>query len=191
MINWWGYNLMLLDLNMMEDSIYKLIEKEDHELNYIWSTQIIFHWRWWLGVVLLILPWVVWAKIRDKNDTVRQLFVVLVVIIITSTIDNIGVYYDSWYYLHRVIPACYTGYVWDYSLFPIGIILSLQFNPKLNIYIKAVIFALICAFIGEPFFVWIGMYHLVNWKYWYSFIVYVPLYLLFFHIYKSKIFYKY
>ena len=180
---------MLLDLNMMEDSIYKMIESEDHELNHIWITQI-FQWRWWLGVVLLILPWVVWAFIRDKKDTVRQLFVALVVMLITSTMDNIGVYYSCWYYLHKVFPAGYIGFAWDYALFPIGVILTLQFNPKLNIYIKAVIFGLICAFIGEPFFVWIGMYHLVHWKYWYSFIIYVPLYLLFFCIYKSRLFDK-
>jgi len=46
---------MLMDLNTMEDSIYKIIGNENHKLNYIWNTQIVFHWRWWLGITLLIL----------------------------------------------------------------------------------------------------------------------------------------
>jgi len=179
---------MLLDLNMMEDSIYKIIGNKHHELNYIWNSQIVYNWHWWLSISLLVLPWVIWAKIRDKKDTVRQLFVILFVIIITSTMDNIGAYYGCWYYMYKVIPPCYIGFVFDYSLFPIGIILTLQFNLKLNIYIKTVIFSLICAFIGEPFFIWIGMYHCVCWKCWYSSIIYIPLYLLFYHIYTSKLF---
>jgi len=181
---------MLMDLNTIDDSIYKIIGNENHKLNNIWNTQIVFHWRWWLGITLLILPWVIWAKIRDKKDTIRQLFIILIVIIITSTMDDIGVYYNCWYYIHRIIPACYIGYAWDYSLFPIGIILTLQFNPKLNIYIKTLIFSILCAFIFEPFFVWIGMYHLMYWKYWYSFVIYIPLYFLFYHVYKSKLFDK-
>lgn len=170
------------------DKIYNMIETVNYKLFHIWITQIIFSWRWWLAVTLSILPWIVWLKIRDKRDTVRLLFVGLVVMLVTNIMDNIGLSYNLWHYDSIVTPLPNLGLPWDYSLFPVGIMIIIQFCPKINAYIKSAGFAFVTAFIYEPFFVWIAMYHQTNWKYWYSFVIYIPLYLFFNYIYESKLF---
>jgi hypothetical protein len=56
---------------------------------------------------------------------------------------------------------------WDFTLFPISVMILLQFKPKINAYIKAIVFAFLSAFVFEPLFSSIGMYHMTHWKYWY------------------------
>ena len=177
-----------MNSNKILDEAYKIISNVNEKISHVWVTDIVFSWRWWLGVALSILPWIVWVKIREKKDTARLLFVGLVAMLVTATLDNIGTSYDLWHYEWKVTPFVNEFFPWNYTLFPIGIMLTLQFNPKINAYMKALTFALFCAFIAEPFFVWINMYHIVSWKCWYSFIIYIPLYLFFNYIYKSKLF---
>jgi hypothetical protein len=175
--------------NKILDGIYIELSNLNYKIFHIWSTQIVFNWRWWLGVILCFLPWIIWIKIRDKKNTVRLLFVGLVVMIISTFLDSLGISYDLWHYNFKVLPLVNgVGFPWDYALLPVGIMLILQLKPQINVYIKAVIFAFCTAFIIEPFFVWISMYDIAHWKYQYSCIIYFFLYLLFSHIYKSKLF---
>jgi hypothetical protein len=108
--------------------------------------------------------------------------------LIAVTLDNIGIDLGFWHYDWKLSPFLNVFLPFDYSLFPVGIMLILQFKPKINEFIKAIALALFSAFIFEPFFVWIKMYDLTNWEYWYSFFLYIPLYLFFNYIYKSKLF---
>lgn len=174
--------------NQILDEVYNNVASANYKLFHIWITHIIFTWRWWLGVSLAILPWIVWVKIRDKKDTVRLLFVGLIVMMITVTLDNIGISYHLWDYDWQVMPFTNLFIPYDFTLFPVAIMLILQFKPKINMYIKAVAFAFISAFIFEPLSVWMAMYDKQHWQYWYSFIIYIPLYLFFNYIYKSKLF---
>jgi len=177
-----------MNVDKIIEEAYKMIVKGNDEIVKIWFTQDVFSWRWWFGIVLTILPWFIWVKIRDKKDTVRLLFVGLIVMLITVTMDNIGVTFGLWYYEWKVLPISNTFFPWNYTLLPISIMLILQYNPNINAYMKAVAFSFFSAFIVEPFFVWIKMYHTLSWKHWYSFIIYIPLYLFFNYIYKSKLF---
>ncbi|MFT5874937.1 MAG: hypothetical protein ACI8WT_003917 [Clostridium sp.] len=170
------------------DEISKQIANENYKLYYIWITEILFSWRWWVGFALTISPWIIWAKIRDKKDTARLLFVGLVVMLTTETMDSIGLDYNAWHYNWQLIPIVDGFIPFDYSLFPVEIMALLQFKPKINVYIKALAFAFFTAFIFEQIFVWLSMYDMQSWKSWYSFIIYIPLYLFFNWVYKSNLF---
>jgi len=169
------------------DEVFKMIANEHYKMFNIWITQVIFSWRWCFGIVLSILPWVIWVKIRDKKDTVRLLFVGLVVMLTTGTMDSLGLSYNAWHYNWLVFPLTTLFVPYDYSMFPVGIMLILQFNPKINVYIKTVVFALFIVIL-EQIFIWLGMYDPQSWKAWYSFIIYIPLYLFYNYIYKSTLF---
>ena len=119
----------------MLDEVYNMIANAHYKLFNIWCTQIVFSWRWWLGVALCILPWIVWSKIRDKKDTIRLLFVGLVVMLVTATLDNMGLSYHLWHYAWQVIPLSTMFVPWDFTIFPVGIMIMLQFNTKINVYI--------------------------------------------------------
>jgi hypothetical protein len=171
------------------DEISKGIGNEHYKLFHIWTTQMIFSWRWWLLVILTILPWIVWIKIRDKKDTARLLFIGLIVMLVTGTLDTIGIDYNAWHYDWQLFPIN-VSFPWNYSLFPVGVMLILQFNPQINKYIKALVFSFFTAFLFTQPFIWLGMYDRQSWESWYSFVIYVPLYLFFNYVYESNLFYK-
>ena len=170
------------------NGVFKKVAETNLELLEIWISTIVFSWRWWLSLVLTFLPWIVWIKIRDKKDTARLLFVGLVVLITTDSLDIIGLSFDLWHYDWTLTPFIPEFIPWDYTLFPVAIMLMLQFNPKVNVFIKAIAFAFTSSYIVEPLFIWLGLYHMIHWKYTYSFIIYIPLLFIFYYIYKSKFF---
>ena len=153
----------------------------------LWSSSIIFSWRWWINIALTVLPWVIWLKVRDKENTSRLLFVGVITMLVTNCLNNIGLNYHLWHYDWKITPLTLMFIPWDYALFPVGIMLLIQVKPKVSVYIKAFIFAFITAFVFEPFYSWLGLYQPVHWKYWYSFIIYIPLFLIFTKIYHSKL----
>ena len=168
------------------DEIYKIVAQNNLEVYDIWINKVVFTWRWWLGVALSIVPWIFWIKVRDKNNTARLLFVGLVTAIISNTLDTIGSSYNLWHYDWKVLPFIPIYFPWNFTLFPVSVMLLLQFTPNFNKYFKAVAFSFMCSFVFEPFFSWISLYDAVNWEYWYSFIIYIPIYLYYEYLYKSK-----
>ena len=176
-----------MDSNKTLEEAYKMIANGNSIVVNVWETEL-FSLRWWFGVTLSILPWIIWVKIRDKKKTVRTLFVGLMAMLLSVTMDNLGLIYGLWHYQYKVTPCCAAFFPFNFSLFPVGVMLILQFNPQISPYIKALVFALFSAFIFEPFFIWMKMYHLIHYKCWYSVFIYIPLYLFFNYIYKSKLF---
>jgi hypothetical protein len=61
--------------NNLLDEIYRDLAQDNLKVYYIWLTNIVFSWRWWLAVALSIVPWILWIKIKSKNNTGRLLFV--------------------------------------------------------------------------------------------------------------------
>jgi hypothetical protein len=173
--------------NNLLDEIYRDLAQDNLKVYYIWLTNIVFSWRWWLAVALSIVPWILWIKIKSKNNTGRLLFVGLIAALTSNVLDAIGASYNLWHYDWKVIPFTPIYFPWDFTLFPVSIMLLLQFKPDMNKYIKTVVFSFMCSFVFEPFFSWIRMYHMINWEYWYSFIIYTPLYLFYDYLYKCKL----
>lgn len=173
--------------NKILDEVYRISAENSAKLTDIWLTHIVFSWRWWFEVALAIIPWIVWIKIRDKNNTARLLFVGMVVALISNVLDIIGGSYNLWHYDWKDFPFIPIYLPWDFTLFPVSVMIMLQFKPKINAFFKAIIFSFLCAFVFEPLFSYLSMYHKISWKYWYSFVIYIPLYLFYNYIYKSKL----
>ena len=55
-----------MDSNKALEEAYNMITSGNSKIVYIWITQIVFNWHWWLGVALSIFPWIIWVKIREK-----------------------------------------------------------------------------------------------------------------------------
>jgi hypothetical protein len=51
---------------------------------------------------------------------------------------------------------------------PVSVMILLQFFPKINPWLKAIFFAFLTSYIGEPFFNWLGIYEPHAWRYSYS-----------------------
>lgn len=154
----------------------KVTQTHNEYIDY-WLHNTLFHWDFWLSLVLSILPWAVWMKFRKKESSDRLLFVAFSVIIISSWLDFIGTVFGLWYYTGKVIPTIPVYIPWDICLMPVFVILLIQYKPKSSALIKAIIFAAVSSFIGEPFFYWLGFYVMKKWSIFYSFPIYFLLFL--------------
>ncbi len=143
-----------------------------------WQSDIFLTWHWWLEAVLAVLPWAVWAAVRKKESSMRLFCAGFIVLIISSYLDMLGMSMGLWGYHSAVIPTIPPYAPWNFSLLPVAAMLFYQINPSLNKFVKAGIFAGFSAFVCEPFFTWLKMYDPQNWEHYYSFPIFVVIYLI-------------
>ncbi|WP_332628938.1 CBO0543 family protein [Halalkalibacter flavus] len=134
------------------EEIYDQVSDLTIEKLSIWLDSVLFTWQWWIGVGLSIIPWILWFLFRQKDCTLRLLTVGFFVIFLSTFLDSLGVQLGFWYYKHSVLPLIPAFLPWDTTLMPITIMTLLQLKPKLNHYLKGLIFALATSYIIEPFF---------------------------------------
>ncbi|TLS48972.1 hypothetical protein FE782_27935 [Paenibacillus antri] len=134
----------------------------------IWQERVLFTDLWWLGVGLSVVPWIVWYLVRKKSSTDRLFYAALFVAVVSLTLDVLGDQFGIWHYRFNVIPVLPTYLPWDLTLMPVTVLLLLQAKPSANPYAKAIFFALLASFVGEPLFDWLDIYHPKNWRYVYS-----------------------
>jgi len=72
----------------------------------------------------------VWIKLRDKKDSARLLFVGLVVMLTTGTMDSIRLAYNAWHYDWEILLLATAFVPYDYSLNHLDLFSSLQFPGK-------------------------------------------------------------
>lgn len=154
--------VQMIDTNVNE------IEKLIHQKTEIWSTHVVFSNLWWFGVVLSIVPWIIWSIIRKKESSDRLLFVGFFVMTLSLILDVLGDQWGLWHYRFNVIPVLPTYAPWDITLMPVTVMLLLQYKPKANPFLKAIIFALLTSYVAEPFIEWLQIYDPKNWRYSYS-----------------------
>lgn len=152
------------------DKGYQLLNNADAYIRQVWLEHVVFSWQWWIQVVLTILPWVLWFIFRKKESSSRLMFAGLFVMIISYSLDIIGIKWGLWAYYYELLPYTPSNAPWNFSLIPVAVMFAIQLNPlKINRYIKAVIFSALASFVVEPIFVRIGFYETRNWSHFYSF----------------------
>lgn len=170
--------IMDSNINKITDLVY---QKQD-----IWIHYVVFSWRWWIGLILSILPWVLWMLFKKKASSDRYLHVGLFIIILSTFLDVLGDQYGFWHYRYNVLPLVPTYFPWDFSLMPVVIMFLIQIKPKANPFLKAAIFAIGTSYIGEPLFHWISVYQLIYWRYTYSVPIQFGIYLISHWLYQKK-----
>jgi hypothetical protein len=165
--------------NMSESSkqLFAIVKELCNKSLTDWLKNSLFTWQWWLGLTIAIVPWVIWIYFRDKKSTSRLLLVAFFAMIFAFFIDTVGISFNLWFFEYKILPVIQIFFPWDFTLIPIFIMVLLQIKPNKYVFAKALIFAIFSAYIAEPFFHLIKFYHLTNWRYTYSFILYLILYL--------------
>ncbi|WP_420819551.1 CBO0543 family protein [Paenibacillus pinistramenti] len=156
---------------------YDRVTQTHYDYFDYWLHNTLFHWDFWISLILTILPWAVWLKFRKEESSDRLLFVAFFVIILSSWLDFIGTDYGLWYYTGKIIPTIPVYIPWDMCLLPVFILFLIQYKPEVSPIIKGLIFAGVSTFIGEPIFLWLGFYVLKKWSIFYSFPIYFLIYL--------------
>lgn len=136
-----------------------------------------FTWQWWVAVLMIFVPWVLWAIFRKRESSARLLFSAGIVMMISTTIDALGVEHGKWAYPVKAIPIPTISYSFRYSLIPVAIMFFLQYKPNVNPLIKGLVLAGMSAYIGMPLMAIMDMYKKIDWAYTYSFFIILFLYL--------------
>lgn len=144
----------------------------------LWKNEVLFSWRWWIGVSITILTWLFWMKFHKKDSRYRLLTAGFFVMTLSVALDGIGVQLGLWSYRFEVVPLIPAYLPYDLALMPVVIMSLIQFKPQYSPYKKAVIFAVFSALIGEPLIVVLDIYKPIDWRYFYSIPFYIIIYLI-------------
>ncbi|HEY5588510.1 MAG TPA: CBO0543 family protein [Candidatus Paceibacterota bacterium] len=155
-----------------------LSQKANTEYIRFWINNIFLTWRWWLCVVLVVISWSLWFIFHKKESTYRLLLAGVVVMIISDLLNAFGSQAGLWSYNIDIDPFSPAFITFDLSLLPIATMTFLQYKPNINPIIKASIYSGIATFIAQPIFAWLGIYNRNQWKDYYSFPIFIIIYLI-------------
>ncbi|WP_099158053.1 CBO0543 family protein [Virgibacillus ndiopensis] len=153
----------------------QLINANQDKIN-IWKEYVLFDWHWWFGVLLAIVPIILWIKFRDKNLTVVLLLAGLTSAILSAYFDTTFLFFGLFDYRYEVTPMGPNYLPWNFCFIPVLIMFTVQLFSKINIYLKGVILSALVSFIGLPILSWMRIFNLINWNYFYSFIVFFTIF---------------
>lgn len=123
------------------EEFYLQIGKLNQEAINLWVNHIVFTWRWWFALGLLVVPWIIWFRLRPKQGWGPILLAGLVSYIFASILDAVGVAFGMWSYPIIILPYLHSFYVpWDLTCVPVTIMFFLQYKPKVSAYLKAFVF---------------------------------------------------
>ncbi|MET1249388.1 CBO0543 family protein [Sporolactobacillus sp. STCC-11] len=161
-------------------TIYSQFDDKVSALNQqkltIWYEHSFLNWRWWLGVVFIIVPILIWITCRDKKSADRLQYAGLLVALVSSYLDYVGIFFRLWRYDYEVVPFTANYFPTSFTILPISIMFLLQIKPHANPFIKAVVFS-VFSLAALLVIQWIGLYQPLRWNYLYSMIIQFFLYL--------------
>ena len=153
---------------MQSKLIYKQLSIEH------WLRFEVFTWQWWIGIVFIVIPILVWWKLVDKRKILVITTFGFLVNILATVLDITGSELVLWNYTIRILPQIPLLFPVDFILVPIAYMLIFQrYRAWPQFILASTIVALGLAFILEPLAVYIKQYQLISWHYIYSFPIYI------------------
>ncbi|WP_085522910.1 CBO0543 family protein [Tuberibacillus sp. Marseille-P3662] len=157
------------------------------EKQALWKEYVVFNWHWWLGIALVLIPIIIWIKIRDRKNTYKLLISGAFASLVAIYLDSTGHFYHWFDYQYDVFPAASNYLPWDFVLIPVSIMLFIQYQPQANPFLKGFIYSALLAFLGLPLLTYLDLYSIYNWNYIYSFIILYIIFLMANWIYKKDL----
>ncbi|WP_088225575.1 CBO0543 family protein [Desulfosporosinus sp. FKB] len=152
-----------------------------HEANVVmlktWVNQIVFTWRWWIEISIMILPWVYSCRyLRKKTDTYRLVCACFFTMLAATYMDTIGMALHLWGYPTKEVPLVPPYLTWDLSVIPVITMIFLHYCQSISPIIKSLVLGILGSFIMQPFAVWVGLYIPYHWQHAYSFPLVIIIY---------------
>ena len=147
----------------------------DNLLKY-WLNENVFTTQWWFILFTVIIGIAIFCKLVDKKRLMEITTYGLMVILVGIIFDLAGVSFILWGYPIKLLPVLPSLFTVHLSSLPILMMLHYQyFSDWKRFTWTLIILSAIFSFIFEPFYVWAGIYEEHNWKYFYSFPVYIAI----------------
>lgn len=144
--------------------------------NQHWIKFELFTFQFWILIVILILPWVIWWKLVDKKRLLEIIIYGLIVSTFVTLLDEVGCQLNLWEYRYDIEPLFPRLIPMNFTMLPIAYMLIYQYFRKWKSFIIVnILAALFYAFIGESVFEFLDIYELLHWRNIYSFPIYIVL----------------
>ena len=138
-----------------------------------WLKYNLFTIHWWIMILVLIVPWIVWWKKLDKKRIKEISLYGFFIMFFSLILDDIGTTLAFWAYPYLLTPLSIRFEPYDYCILPVIYMLIYQTFPNWKFFVLAqYITAAIFSFILEPITVYFNIYKLISWRYEYSFFIY-------------------
>ncbi|MGE5405647.1 MAG: CBO0543 family protein [Candidatus Saccharibacteria bacterium] len=141
-----------------------------------WLINDFLTWQWFANLAFLFLPWLIWWIFVDRKRLPEILFFGVLISLACVSSDAIGVGLKIWSYPHPFLPGVKYVFCSDFGILPVSYMMFYQHFSERHAILGAVLLALGCSYIGEPVYVWLGLYDPGYWRYSYT----IPLYLVMF-----------
>lgn len=86
------------------DEVYRELAHVNEQDRHIWIQYEFLSWQWLLLVLLSIIPWLVWWKLRKKESTSRLLYGAFFVMWFSMLLDSFGTELGLWDYRYEILP---------------------------------------------------------------------------------------
>ncbi|WP_334073494.1 MULTISPECIES: CBO0543 family protein [Paenibacillus] len=141
-----------------------------------WLNHVLFSMQWWILLATFIVPWVIWWMAVDKRNIRTILLYGLVIMTLINIMDHTGLQLMLWSYEYKLTPLIPILSPANLSLLPVLYMLMYQYFRSWRSFITAhIASAAVISFVGEPMFVELGIYHMLNWEHYYSFPIYIAM----------------
>jgi hypothetical protein len=148
----------------MDKSLYNLRMQYWQESYKHWVSEEIFSFTWFFNLTFLIILYIVWIKIVDKNRLRELLLFGSLLAVASMLIDVIAVTIGLWEYKVSLFPLSPAPFPFDLTVVPILYMIVMQYTSSWRAYL---IGASIAAAIFS--FVIVGTYLLLDIKVFYKF----------------------
>lgn len=139
-----------------------------------WLGDDLHKWTWWLNLALVILPLLILWKVIDRKRLLQILTYGLLIAMLANLLDSLGLAFMLWDYPDKLLPITPRLFPINYVMLPFAYMLIYQRYSSWRDFAWASIgLSAFTAFIGEPLFTWLNLYHLIAWSYLYSFPIYI------------------
>jgi len=158
------------------DQIAELETQLTHIKIEHWLNDDLFTPQWWLLLVILVMPWIIWWKYVDRTRLLQITLLGMFTLILSSYLDAMGSELALWQYNKMLVPLWSRLISVDFSIMPVTYMFIFQyFRAWRTFAVASIVMALLYSFLAEPLVAWLGIYQLNSWNHWYSFLIYILL----------------
>jgi hypothetical protein len=156
----------------MQKSLYD-VQMEFLKQSYQrWSTQELFSFPWFFNIAVLIVFYIIWIKLVDKQYLKELLLFGSFIAVSASFIDIVAITMGLWEYKVRLFPVSPAPFPFDYTVIPILYMLVMQYTSSWGGYILGSLLASgIFSFVISPVYVFLGIKQYHKFNHFYMFIL--------------------
>lgn len=134
----------------------------------------IFSFQWFFIAFLIIVPWIIWWRLVNKKYITEIFSFGLLITITASLLNEAGLTLLLWRDPYTLLPVPPRWFAPAYSVLPVTFMLIYQYFRTLKSFtIATIVLAAISAFVFQPILTWLGIFILIKWNYFYSFLTFI------------------